>query len=112
MESFDGTVAVITGGGSGIGLAIARALVAQGGEVVLADVDEAALARGEALVAGDGGEVLTVPTDVGQLDDVEALAQATLDRFGQVDVVVNNAGVIAWNPVGAISIREWRWVVD
>ena len=43
---------------------------------------------------------------------MEALAQATLDRFGQVDIVVNNAGVIAWNPVGAISLREWRWVVD
>jgi NAD(P)-dependent dehydrogenase (short-subunit alcohol dehydrogenase family) len=112
VEQFQGTVAVITGGGSGIGLAIARALVAEGGRVVLADIDEAALARAEALIVGDGGEVLTVRTDVGKLDDVEALAQATLDRFGQVDIVVGNAGVIAWNPVGAISIREWRWVVD
>jgi NAD(P)-dependent dehydrogenase (short-subunit alcohol dehydrogenase family) len=109
---FPGTVAVITGGGSGIGLAIARALVAEGGRVVLADIDDAALARAEALVAGDGGEVLTVRTDVGQLEQVEALAQATLDRFGQVDIVIGNAGVIAWNPVGTISMREWRWVVD
>jgi NAD(P)-dependent dehydrogenase (short-subunit alcohol dehydrogenase family) len=113
VEDLRGAVAVVTGGGSGIGLAIARALAAEGAAgVVLADVDDAALARAEALLRGDGAEVLTVRTDVGVLDDVEALAQATLDRFGKVDVVVNNAGVIAWNPVAALSIREWRWVVD
>ena len=111
LQDFNGTVAVVTGGGSGIGLAIARAAAAAGARgVVLADIDEAALARAAATI--EGTEVLTVRTDVGRLEDVEALAAATLDRFGRVDLVVNNAGVIAWNSVAALSIREWRWVVD
>jgi NAD(P)-dependent dehydrogenase (short-subunit alcohol dehydrogenase family) len=111
LQDFNGTVAVVTGGGSGIGLAIARAAAAAGAAgVVLADIDEDALARGAATV--QGAEVLTVRTDVGRLEDVEALAAATLERFGRVDLVVNNAGVIAWNPVSRLSMREWRWVVD
>jgi NAD(P)-dependent dehydrogenase (short-subunit alcohol dehydrogenase family) len=112
MQDFNGTVGVVTGGGSGIGLAIARALVAHGAKVVLADIDEEALARAEAALAAGGADVLAVRTDVGVLEDVEALARATLERFGRVDVVVNNAGVIAWNPVSSLSMREWRWVVD
>jgi NAD(P)-dependent dehydrogenase (short-subunit alcohol dehydrogenase family) len=115
LQDFTGTVAVVTGGGSGIGLAIARAVAAAGARgVVLADIDDAALDRGAASVqaGGSGAQVLTVRTDVGRVEDVEALAQQTLDRFGRVDLVVNNAGVIAWNPVSALSIREWRWVVD
>jgi len=115
LQDFTGTVALVTGGGSGIGLAIARAAAAAGARgVVLADIDDAALNRGAASVqaGGSGAQVLTVRTDVGRVEDVEALAQQTLDRFGRVDLVVNNAGVIAWNPVSSLSIREWRWVVD
>lgn len=115
VEDFNGTVGVVTGGGSGIGLAIARALLAAGARgVVLADIDADALAKAETSLRDGrpGADVLTVRTDVSVLADVEALAAATLARFGRVDVVVNNAGVIAWNPVSALSIREWRWVVD
>jgi NAD(P)-dependent dehydrogenase (short-subunit alcohol dehydrogenase family) len=112
MQELRGAVSVVTGGGSGIGLAIARELAAEGGRIVLADIDEAALAGAAASIESTGAEVLTVRTDVGVLDDVEALARAALDRFGKVDVVVANAGVIAWNPVSALTIRDWRWVID
>jgi NAD(P)-dependent dehydrogenase (short-subunit alcohol dehydrogenase family) len=112
VEDFQGTVGVITGGGSGIGFAIARALARAGARVVLADIDEEALTTAESALKAAGAEVLTVRTDVSVLEDVEALAAATLERFGRVDVVVNNAGVIAWNPVSSLSIRDWRWVVD
>ncbi|HEX7094497.1 MAG TPA: SDR family NAD(P)-dependent oxidoreductase [Acidimicrobiales bacterium] len=112
MQQLQGAVAVVTGGGSGIGLAIARELVAEGGKVVLADIDEDALARAVASIEAIGGEVLAVRTDVSVLGDVEALAQATIERFGKVDLVFANAGVIAWNPVASLSIRDWQWVID
>lgn len=111
LDGFEGTVAVITGGGSGIGFAIARALVAEGAKVVLADIDDAALATAAATITASGGEVLTVRTDVSVLEEVQALAAATIERFGRVDIVVNNAGVIAWNSVDRLTIEEWRWVV-
>lgn len=82
----DDKVAVITGGGSGIGFASARAFASEGGRVVLVDIDDDALARASAALVASGAEVLT---------EVEALAVATSERFGHVDLVVNNAGVIA-----------------
>ena len=111
MEDLRDKVAVITGGGSGIGLAIARAFASQGGRVVLADIDDAALAQAAATLTASGAEVLTVHTDVSVLAEVEALAVAAGDRFGHVDLVVNNAGVIAWNSVSRLTIEDWRWVV-
>jgi NAD(P)-dependent dehydrogenase (short-subunit alcohol dehydrogenase family) len=112
VQDLQGAVSVVTGGASGIGLAIARELAAEGGALVLADIDDAALATAAKSLEAAGAEVLTVHTDVGVLADVEALARAALDRFGKVDVVVANAGVIAWNPVSSLTIEEWRWVVD
>ena len=111
MQKFNGSVAVITGGGSGIGFALARALAAEGTRVVLADIDDTALAAAAAQLSAAGADVLTVHTDVSVLAEVEALAAATLARFGHVDLVVNNAGVIAWNPVRSLTIEDWRWVV-
>ncbi len=111
MEDLRDKVAVITGGGSGIGFAIARAFAAAGGHVVLADIDDDALAQAEATLVAGGAEVLTMHTDVSVLSDVEALAAAAQARFGHVDLVVNNAGVIAWNSVNRLTIADWRWVI-
>ncbi|HRE00530.1 MAG TPA: SDR family NAD(P)-dependent oxidoreductase, partial [Ilumatobacteraceae bacterium] len=83
----------MTGAGSGIGLALAEALARAGCSVVLADVQQDALDAAAATVGAYGVETLCVRTDVSKLDQVEALAQATLDRFGAVHVVCNNAGV-------------------
>jgi NAD(P)-dependent dehydrogenase (short-subunit alcohol dehydrogenase family) len=111
MEDLHGKVAVITGGGSGIGFAIARAFAAEGGHVVLADIDDDALAQAETTLVASGAEVLTVHTDVSVLSDVEALAAVAQERFGHIDLVVNNAGVIAWNSVNRLTIADWRWVI-
>lgn len=111
MDVLRDKVAVITGGGSGIGFAIARAFAAEGGCVVLADIDDDALAQASAALVASGAEVLTVHVDVSVLADVEALAAAARERFGHVDLVVNNAGVIAWNSVNRLTIEDWRWVV-
>lgn len=105
--SFPGTTAVVTGGASGIGAALARAFLAQGCSVVLADVDADALAA----TARELG-VLGVPTDVRDPDAVAALADRAVAEFGEVHVVCNNAGV---GPVGAIAdltLADWRWMLD
>ncbi|WP_116051765.1 3-oxoacyl-ACP reductase [Amycolatopsis palatopharyngis] len=88
MQRFDGRVAVITGGGSGIGLASARRLAEEGAKVVIADVDTEA---GKAAAGEVGGEF--VRTDVTSESEVEALFQAAVDTFGSVDVAFNNAGI-------------------
>jgi NAD(P)-dependent dehydrogenase (short-subunit alcohol dehydrogenase family) len=108
MEQLDGKVAVITGGASGIGLAFAERFAGEGMHVVLADLDEPRLRDVEARLTESGAEVLTVVCDTAQEAAVEALAQATLERFGAAHVLCNNAGITgvgdAWR--GPISVWE------
>jgi NAD(P)-dependent dehydrogenase (short-subunit alcohol dehydrogenase family) len=109
VESVNNAVVVVTGGASGIGLAMARRFVREGAQVVVADIETAALDRAAAsLPAG----TLAVPTDVTSPDDVARLAQAVLDRFGHVDVVCNNAGVSTFNLLEHQTLDDWRWVFD
>jgi NAD(P)-dependent dehydrogenase (short-subunit alcohol dehydrogenase family) len=108
MELTDGSVAVVTGGASGIGAALGHAFAAAGCSVVLADVDAATL---DSVAAAIEGEVLTVVTDVSVAADVEDLAEAAFARFGAVHVLCNNAGVSTFNPVVAQTLDDWRWVL-
>ena len=95
MKEFKDKVAVITGAASGIGRGIAERCVGGGMKVVLADVDEANLAKAETELKAEGGTVLAVRTDVSKRSDVELLARQALDAFGQVHLLFNNAGVAA-----------------
>ena len=110
MEELSGKVAVVTGGASGIGLALARAFLAEDMKVVIADVEEEALAR--ALAELGGAESATgVLTDVTDWNSVENLASATFDHFGACHVLCNNAGVGApSSTVWETTINDWRWV--
>jgi NAD(P)-dependent dehydrogenase (short-subunit alcohol dehydrogenase family) len=99
-----GRVAVITGAASGIGLAAAQRLAAIGMRVCLADVDEAALAR--AAETMPNADLLSVPTDVSQRHDVEELHRLALERFGEVALLMNNAGREGG---GALSAGPERW---
>ena len=113
MQRFEGRVAVVTGGASGIGRGIAEALAAEGMKLVLADVEQAALDGTVAEMKEAGAEAVGVVCDVANPDSVDALAKATLDQFGAVHVVCNNAGV-AGAGAGASwerSLDEWRWVL-
>ncbi len=107
IETFDGRVAVVTGGASGIGRGIAENLVAAGATVVVADVDAAAADR-TARVIGAIAEVV----DVTDATSVEALADRVVQRYGRVDVVVNNAGVGPLATFHDLLPADFQWVMD
>lgn len=111
MRELRGRVAVITGGAGGIGRAMGERFAAEGMKVVLADISQDALDTTVAEMAAQGAEVHGVVTDVSKLESVEALRDATLDRFGAVHVVCNNAGVAsgAHGRLWEHEINDWRF---
>jgi NAD(P)-dependent dehydrogenase (short-subunit alcohol dehydrogenase family) len=111
MKEFTDKVAVVTGAASGIGRAIAERCAQEGMQVVLADVEEQALAQAEEEMNAAGATVLAVLTDVSKADAVEALAQKTLDAFGAVHLLCNNAGVGAGSTVWESTLNDWTWVI-
>lgn len=112
MDDVNGKVAVVTGGGSGIGSGICRALAVRGARVMVADVDgDRARSLAEALSEG-GADARAATVDVARLDSVEHLAEATLSAFGGVDLVCNNAGVYVGGSVRELTPDDWRWVMS
>jgi NAD(P)-dependent dehydrogenase (short-subunit alcohol dehydrogenase family) len=111
MKLQSGDVAVVTGAGSGIGFALAERFARAGMQIVAADVDDDSLADAADRLRAHGVEVLPVRTDVSKEDEVNALAAATLERFGGVHVVCNNAGVAPRTDPWFGPISTWKWVV-
>jgi len=107
MET-QGRIAVITGGASGIGRGMANAFAAAGMKLVLADLDDDRLAAAAQELTAGGTEVVTTRCDVSKLEQVEALAQTALDRFGKVHVLCNNAGIGLPTPTHNIKLEDWR----
>jgi NAD(P)-dependent dehydrogenase (short-subunit alcohol dehydrogenase family) len=108
-----GQVAVVTGGTSGIGFALADALSGRGVHVVIADVREDAIAPAAEALSGRDGEVVGVRTDVTASAEMQSLADTVLERFGRIDLVCNNAGVVCeLAPTWEQSLETWRWLVD
>ena len=111
MRELAGKVAVVTGGASGIGAALARRFAAEGMRVVIGDVEEAALDEAVRSLEAGGTEVLGAVTDVSDAGQVQALADATIERFGAVHVVCNNAGVGAGGLSWEAPMTTWEWVL-
>jgi len=109
MKEFAGRVAVVTGGASGIGLAMAQRLAAEGMKIALADVDGKRLQAARDQLAAAGSEVIAVPTDVASAEAVDALARTTLDAFGAVHVVLNNAGVAVTGALWEGQLADMHW---
>lgn len=111
MRELRGKVAVVTGGASGIGLALAQRFAAEGMNLVLADIESGPLEEAKGKLEAGGASVLAVPTDVASADAMDALATATFERFGAVHVVCNNAGVGGGGPTWELTTEDWEFVV-
>jgi NAD(P)-dependent dehydrogenase (short-subunit alcohol dehydrogenase family) len=111
MDDLRGKVAVITGGASGIGRALAEGFAAEGMKVVLADLDEQRLRDVEVALTEAGTDVLPVVCDTSSETAVQSLAEATLARFGAAHVLCNNAGVVGKGDAWSGPFSVWEWVV-
>jgi NAD(P)-dependent dehydrogenase (short-subunit alcohol dehydrogenase family) len=113
MREFSGKVAVVTGGASGIGLAMARKFARQGMRVVLADIENDALLGAEAELRAAGATVMALRTDVSRAEDIETLAAKTISTFGGVHILCNNAGVgPPRGPIWERTLDDWKWVMS
>jgi NAD(P)-dependent dehydrogenase (short-subunit alcohol dehydrogenase family) len=106
-----GRVAIVTGASSGIGEAIATAFAAEGAQVVLGGRRAEELERVKSAIAAAGGTALAVPGDVRSENDILALFAATMQAYGRLDVLVNNAGVTAAKPIEEMSLEYWNDIV-
>jgi NAD(P)-dependent dehydrogenase (short-subunit alcohol dehydrogenase family) len=112
MRDLAGKTAFVTGGASGIGLALGRAFVEAGMNVMLADIETDALEAAVESLRDSRSEVRGIVCDVSDPVSVERAAEATYQAFGNVHVVCNNAGVAAAGGIDNISLDNWRWVLD
>ena len=112
MKTIQNKVVFITGGGHGIGLSLGKVFAGHGAKVVLADIDEERLNTAKALLAESGFDVETIVCDVARAESVKSAAEFTVERFGKVHIVINNAGVSLAGKPGSIPLEDWRWIVD
>lgn len=112
MKDFKDKVAVITGAASGIGLSIAKKAIQEGMKVVIADIEEEALILAENELKKVGDHVVAIHTDVSKADDMEKLAQKTINTYGEVNLLFNNAGVALLNKLTwEHSLSDWEWLM-
>ncbi len=112
LTDFGGKVAVITGGGSGIGLAVAEALAREGAKLVIADIETGPMEAAVAKLKAAGAEAIGVRTDVSDRASVQALADRTFDHFGAAHVVMHNAGVAVFGATQDMSHQDWLWSMN
>jgi NAD(P)-dependent dehydrogenase (short-subunit alcohol dehydrogenase family) len=112
MKDFKNKIAVVTGGASGIGLGIGRALAAEGAHLVVGDIDEGNAAKAAEDLRGRGARAIAVRTDVRDDASVEGLFDAAKSEFGGIDLVFNNAGVYLGGEMKDCTADDWRFVLD
>jgi NAD(P)-dependent dehydrogenase (short-subunit alcohol dehydrogenase family) len=112
MGKLEGKVAIVTGGGTGIGKGIAKAFAGEGCNLVIASRTAARLEAAAEELRQSGVEVLAVPTDVGDESQVKALFQRTMAHLGRLDILVNSSGAFDGGPIDEITSQAWHNVID
>lgn len=112
MLNLNGKIALITGAGQGIGLAIAHTLAGAGADIVIAEINPEIGAKAVKEIESLGRKAVFVATDVRNPDNVDAMAQSAIDHFGRIDILVNNAGIVKNTPAEETSDDEWRNITD
>lgn len=110
--NLDGKVVLVTGAAHGIGRATAIAFAAKGSRLALADIEVEGLEKTVADIEKGGGRALSLKVDVASEAEASSMIDQTIDEFGTLDVLVNNAGVSVSGPADATPIEDWRWIVD
>lgn len=111
MKEFQGKVAVVTGGASGIGRAMAERFAEEGMRIVLADIEKEVLDKAAGEMKAEGADVVAVLCDVSKKEDVERLAKEAVAAFGTVHILCNNAGVGMTGLTWEIDLDDWEWVL-
>ena len=112
MREFKNKIAVITGSASGIGRGLAEKCIQEGMKVVLADIEKPALEQTKKELMAKGDNILAVQTDVSKESDMEELAKKTMEKFGAVHLLFNNAGIVCvGSPVWEMTRLDWQWII-
>ena len=111
MTDFSGKVVVITGAAHGLGEATAKTFAARGAKLALCDIDSEGLREVKGMLVARGAEVVIGTVDVTQASQVEEFSKRVYEEFGQVDVLVNNAGVVLAGRMEDTALEDWQWIV-
>ena len=112
MTNYSNKVAFVTGAASGIGFALCESLLAKGAKVMMADIDGPGLTEAIAKLGGASDNLSSTLCDVRKAESVKAAADKTIEVFGKVHIVMNNAGVALAGQSGRTDLRDWQWIVD
>lgn len=107
MQEFDGKIAVVTGAASGIGKSLAFRALREGMKVVIADIEVEPLNQVKKELEKEGASILSVVTDVSNNEEVKALAEKTIKKFGAVHLFFNNAGLVSEIPLIYLTLKDW-----
>lgn len=110
--SLDGKIALVTGGGRGIGAGIAKSLAQAGADVIIADYTRELAEQGAAAVSALGRRTAAIQVDVRKPDSIQAMVDEVEKRFGRIDVAMNNAGIVSLGGVGELTVEQWNDVID